>query len=128
MTDIVERLRQWSEFGYGVEATATMKEAAAEIERLRAALERIASLDVPRPVGHTFRADGVASKHDKCWHGVTMSDECGVCLSNYARAALEGEHSKCHPVQFSDQIVCGKCGLTWDVNDPAPPKCGEGRT
>lgn len=89
MTDIVERLRQWSEFGYGVEATATMKEAAAEIERLRAALERIASLDVPRPVGHTFRADGVASKHDKCWHGVTMSDECGVCLSNYARTALE---------------------------------------
>ena len=66
-------------------------EQAAEIERLRAALERIASLDVPRPVGHTFRADGVASKHDKCWHGVTMSDECGVCLSNYARAALEGK-------------------------------------
>lgn len=60
-------------------------------ERLRAALEQIASLDVPRPVGHTFRADGVASKHDKCWHGVTMSDECGVCLSNYARAALEGK-------------------------------------
>jgi len=38
MTDIVERLRQWSEFGYGVEASATMKEAADEIERLRADL------------------------------------------------------------------------------------------
>lgn len=66
-----------------------IKKRDAEIERLRAALEEIASLDVPRPVGHTFRADGVASKHDKCWHGVTMSDECGVCLSNFARAALE---------------------------------------
>ena len=66
-----------------------IKKRDAEIERLRAALERIASLDVPRPVGHTFRADGVASKHDKCWHGETMYDECAACLSNYARAALE---------------------------------------
>lgn len=38
MTDIVKKLHQWSQFGYGVEATATMKDAAAEIERLRAGL------------------------------------------------------------------------------------------
>jgi len=32
MSDIVERLRKWSVFGYGVEASADMKEAAAYIE------------------------------------------------------------------------------------------------
>lgn len=68
-----------------------LADARTESMKLRAALERIASLDVPRPIGHTFRADGVASKHDKCWHGETMYDECAACLSNYARAALEGK-------------------------------------
>ena len=29
----------------------------------------------------------------------------------------------CHARQYSDQMQCGKCGLTWDVNDPEPPKC-----
>lgn len=36
MTDIVDRLRKWSVFGYGVEASADMKEAADEITKLRA--------------------------------------------------------------------------------------------
>lgn len=34
MSDIVGRLRQWAKFGYGVDASATMIEAADEIERL----------------------------------------------------------------------------------------------
>ncbi len=29
----------------------------------------------------------------------------------------------CYARQHSDQMVCGKCGLQWDVNDPEPPKC-----
>jgi hypothetical protein len=29
----------------------------------------------------------------------------------------------CHAVQMSDQMVCGQCGLQWDVNDPEPPEC-----
>ena len=41
MTDIVERLRQWAGFGYGVEASAAMREAADEITRLRAENERL---------------------------------------------------------------------------------------
>jgi dihydrofolate reductase len=30
---------------------------------------------------------------------------------------------RCSAKQFSDQMVCGKCALTWDVNDPEPPVC-----
>lgn len=45
MTDIVERLRKWAGFGYGAEASETMREAADEIERLREALQRLAKLE-----------------------------------------------------------------------------------
>ena len=30
--------------------------------------------------------------------------------------------SKCKAVQHSDQMVCDLCNLTWDMNDPHPPK------
>jgi hypothetical protein len=33
--------------------------------------------------------------------------------------------SKCEAVQYSDQMVCAKCVVRWDVNDPAPPACGK---
>ncbi len=29
----------------------------------------------------------------------------------------------CHARQHSDQMLCGRCGLAWDVNDPEPPAC-----
>ncbi len=29
----------------------------------------------------------------------------------------------CHAQQHSDQMDCAACGLSWDVNDPAPPSC-----
>ena len=29
----------------------------------------------------------------------------------------------CAAKQYSDQMVCKKCGLTWDMNDYDPPKC-----
>ena len=31
----------------------------------------------------------------------------------------------CRARQYSDQMICGKCALVWDVNDPDPPVCGE---
>lgn len=36
-----------------------------------------------------------------------------------------GEVSRCKARQYSDQMMCGQCGLTWDMNDPEPPTCGE---
>jgi len=61
---------------------------ATEIERLRAALGKVADGDVPRPVGKPYRADGLESKNDQCIHGEWMYDECWGCTSDFARAAL----------------------------------------
>lgn len=29
----------------------------------------------------------------------------------------------CKARQFSDQMCCSKCNLSWDKNDPEPPTC-----
>jgi len=29
----------------------------------------------------------------------------------------------CQARQHSDQMLCGRCGLAWDVSDPSPPQC-----
>lgn len=29
----------------------------------------------------------------------------------------------CKGRQYSDQMICGACGLQWDINDPEPPEC-----
>lgn len=29
----------------------------------------------------------------------------------------------CEARQYSDQMLCDRCGLQWDVNDPDPPEC-----
>ncbi len=31
----------------------------------------------------------------------------------------------CKAKQYSDQMVCEVCDLTWDMNDPKPPVCGK---
>lgn len=33
--------------------------------------------------------------------------------------------SPCTARQFSDQMICSKCGLVWDTNDTDPPTCGK---
>lgn len=33
----------------------------------------------------------------------------------------------CAARQYSDQMYCGECGLTWDMNDPEPPECNPTR-
>ena len=88
MTDIVERLRYWSGFGYGAAASKDMRKAADEIERLREALRVIADGDAPRDHAIIYRSDGVHSKHDRCRHGAWMYDGCEDCVTEYARAAL----------------------------------------
>ncbi len=29
----------------------------------------------------------------------------------------------CKARQYSDQMICDKCALQWDVNDPDRPEC-----
>lgn len=59
------------------------------IEALELALSRIAEGDEPRPVSTSWFPDGRASKHDKCAHDVWMYEDCGNCVSDFARAALK---------------------------------------
>lgn len=33
----------------------------------------------------------------------------------------------CEARQYSDQMLCDRCGLQWDVNDPDPPCCAQVR-
>jgi hypothetical protein len=65
--------------------------AAAEIERLRAALTALRDGCETRPVGTRYREDGQPSKHDKCIHGVWMYEDCGQCVSLFVEAALAQE-------------------------------------
>lgn len=30
----------------------------------------------------------------------------------------------CAARRQNDQMACGPCGVTWDLNDPEPPSCG----
>lgn len=31
----------------------------------------------------------------------------------------------CEARQHSDQMVCDRCNIAWDINDPEPPTCGQ---
>lgn len=33
------------------------------------------------------------------------------------------ENFACSAAQHADHMVCEKCGLVWDTNDPSPPEC-----
>ena len=59
------------------------------IDKLEAALKNIANGDIPRTVKIPFRDDGQSSKHDRCEHGQWFYEDCGCCIEDYARKALE---------------------------------------
>ena len=61
------------------------------IEKLETALRSIAEGDIPRTVKIPFRNDGQSSKHDRCEHGQWFYEDCGCCIEDYARKALEGK-------------------------------------
>lgn len=66
---------------------ATILDLISRLEEAEMALEAVAKLDVPRPVGTYWRADCKPTKNDKCAHGVWMYEECGECISDFAHAA-----------------------------------------
>lgn len=33
------------------------------------------------------------------------------------------DFTPCVAQQVSDQMICGRCHASWDVNDPLPPRC-----
>lgn len=36
---------------------------------------------------------------------------------------MQKRKNQCQARRINDQMQCGLCGLTWDVNDPAEPDC-----
>lgn len=36
---------------------------------------------------------------------------------------MQTSKKDCQARQYSDQMICGACGLQWDVNDFDPPDC-----
>lgn len=36
---------------------------------------------------------------------------------------MRGKRWECEARQCSDQKVCDRCGLVWDMNDTDPPDC-----
>lgn len=57
-------------------------------DRAHSALEKIRDGVVQRNVTWTFRVDGVASKHDKCRHGLAMYEDCEGCVTEYIERIL----------------------------------------
>jgi hypothetical protein len=71
-----------------------LSEKSDRIEKLEVALRNIAEGDIPRTVKIPFRDDGQSSKHDRCEHGQWFYEDCGCCIEDYARKALEGKENE----------------------------------
>jgi len=86
-------LPTWDELGEDRQSCwiAAASVAASRIEKLEAALRNIVEGDIPRTVKIPFRDDGQSSKHDRCEHGQWFYEDCGCCIEDYARKALEGK-------------------------------------
>jgi len=106
MTDLNEKLAQeaaelinggewrdgkWYSEGHRDAWRRALKPAADRIEKLEAALRNIAEGDISRTVKIAFRDDGQPSKNDRCEHGQSFYEDCGCCIEDYARKALEGK-------------------------------------
>lgn len=86
----ITRLRELLRISSAMEedAAALLSDRTALIE----ALTKIAEGDEPRPVGEYWRGECIPSKHDKCIHGVWINEDCGNCVSEFARTTLEAIH------------------------------------
>jgi recombinational DNA repair ATPase RecF len=106
MTDIVERLRKWSVFGYGVEASADMREAADEITTLRAEVETVGAMhrdacklakhrmqEIERLRADLAHADAKGQENDKLlWGTIKANERLRAALEPFANA-LKGNWS-----------------------------------
>ena len=61
--------------------------------------------------------------HTMCFRcEVTAMAEAGNAVRQ-AKRDVAVMRNTCQAHQHSDQMMCGPCGLAWDINDPAPPSC-----
>jgi hypothetical protein len=90
---------------YADELQRNCRELCVENNALVKALEQIAEGDVPRPLGKRYRSDGIPSKNDQCTHSAWMYEDCGNCISEFARAALSALNTSGEPQQGTAAIV-----------------------
>jgi hypothetical protein len=48
---------------------------------------------------------------------ITAQDQRRLNMSN------DTDRSNCTARRYNDQMICGGCGLQWDVKDDDPPSC-----
>ncbi len=53
--------------------------------------------------------------------GTLRGSVAGVPQTNPDNVVAHGQ--VCHANQHSDLMVCVRCDLEWDMNDPCPPEC-----
>lgn len=67
-------------------------------------------------------------------HEKALNELCAMCgsdtglfiIADYKAAKAQQGSKGCEARQFSDQMICHKCGIGWDVNDTCPPACKGG--
>jgi len=52
-----------------------------------------------------------------------LPQRSGSLVALNVNSILRGADEGCQARQHSDQMVCEKCGIGWDMNDQAPPTC-----
>ena len=54
---------------------------------------------------------------------VAMKTALEAALAMPAPTVSKYPPARCYAQQCGDEMLCGRCGLTWDVGDPEPPAC-----
>lgn len=48
-------------------------------------------------------------------------------IDRYYKCLNSNNYFGCEAIQYSDQMVCKRCDLVWDINDLEPPECLTGK-
>lgn len=59
-------------------------------------------------------------------HIARLNSDGGGWSDDVSHPIMWREPAECCAYQVSDQMICDRCQLLWDVNDPQPPSCEKG--
>lgn len=107
------------------------------VKQLRTAADQLA--EIPDPVAFTL-AEVCRGRALILQHEASASQLCVFCGGERGKVpaafpcSVTGSHGphfaaeppdrrRCQARQESDEMVCSRCRVRWDVNDPEPPRC-----
>lgn len=95
----------------------------AQLAKLRSVRDDLhRQLHVPRATRQCACGAPIPQAREMLGH--TMCFRCEVMATAHAGDVTKpAAKLRCEALQYSDQMICGQCGLSWDINDPAPPSC-----